>query len=99
MDAVVDANFAGTLARMGGVAVLNLEGLQTRFEDPSAVLERIATVPSDEVHAALAEAYATPIDEELVARRIAEVHASRSPAVAPATPASARRLGPLCPAP
>jgi IMP dehydrogenase len=96
MDAVVDANFAGTLARMGGVAVLNLEGLQTRFEDPAAVLERIATVPADEVHAALAEAYATPVSEDLVAQRIAQIRATGAPAVVAATPAAARRLGPFC---
>jgi len=96
MDAVVDANFAGTLARMGGVAVLNLEGLQTRFEDPAAVLERIATVPADEVHAALAEAYATPVSEDLVAQRIAQIRATGAPAVVAATPAAARGLGPFC---
>src|SRR3954454_25393261 len=45
MDAVVDAPFAGALARLGGLAVLNLEGVQTRFDEPDAVLERIATAP------------------------------------------------------
>src|SRR6188768_1187663 len=53
MDAVVDPAFAGLLARLGGVAILNLEGLQTRYEDPASVLEKIATVPAEEVHAAL----------------------------------------------
>src|SRR4051794_34322213 len=94
MDAVVDPNFAGVLASMGGVAVLNLEGLQTRFEDPAAMLERIATAPADEVHAALAEAYATPISQELVSQRIAEMRASGAPAMVAATPAAARKLGP-----
>ena len=42
MDAVVDAAFAGSLARLGGLAVLNLEGLQTRYADPAPVIERIA---------------------------------------------------------
>jgi IMP dehydrogenase len=96
MDAVVDPPFAGLLAQMGGVAVLNLEGLQTRFADPAAVLERIATVPAAQVHAALAEAYATPISEELIARRIAEIRATGAPAMVAATPAAARRLGPFC---
>jgi IMP dehydrogenase len=96
MDAVVDAGFAGKLAQMGGVAVLNLEGLQTRFDDPSAVLEKIATVPADAVHTALAEAYATPISEELVSRRIAEIRATGAPAFVAATPAAARKLGPFC---
>ena len=96
MDAVVDPAFCGLLARMGGVAVLNLEGLQTRFEDPAPVLEKIATVPAAEVHAALAEAYAAPVSDELIARRIDEIHATGSPAIVAATPATARRLGPFC---
>lgn len=96
MDAVVDPAFAGLLAQMGGVAVLNLEGLQTRFADPAQVLERIATVPADEVHGALADAYATPVSEDLVAQRIAELRAAGSPAVVAATPAAARKLGPFC---
>src|SRR5215211_2363233 len=57
MDAVVDASAAGALARLGGLAVLNLEGVQTRYDDPGGVLERIASAPDDEVHALLAEAY------------------------------------------
>jgi IMP dehydrogenase len=96
MDAVVDPKMCGLLAGFGGVAVLNLEGLQTRFEDPTPVLERIASLPADEVQAALAEAYATPISDDLVARRIAEILATGAPAVVAATPAAARRLGPLC---
>jgi IMP dehydrogenase len=96
MDAVVDPAFCGLLAHMGGVAILNLEGLQTRFDDPRAVLERIATVPAEDIHNALAEAYATPISEELVARRIAEIRATGAPAVVAATPGAARRLGPFC---
>ncbi len=96
MDAVVDPAFAGVLAGMGGVAVLNLEGLQTRFDDPTPMLERIAAAPADEIHAALAEAYETPVSDELIARRLAEIHASGAPAVVAATPAAARRLGPFC---
>ncbi|HEU0237453.1 MAG TPA: GuaB3 family IMP dehydrogenase-related protein, partial [Candidatus Limnocylindrales bacterium] len=96
MDAVVDPAFAGSLARLGGLAVLNLEGVQTRYDDPSSVLERIATAPDDEVQGVLAEAYLAPVREDLVARRIEEMHASGSPAVVAATPAAARRFGPFC---
>ena len=95
MDAVVDPAFCGALARLGGLAVLNLEGLQTRYEDPAPILKRIASVPEDDVHEILAEAYARPISEELVARRISEIHARGSLAFVAATPAAARRLGPL----
>ena len=47
MDAVVDTRMAGELARLGGLAVLNLEGVQARFDDPAAILERIATAADD----------------------------------------------------
>ncbi len=96
MDAVVDPAFAGALARLGGLAVLNLEGVQTRYEDAAAVIERIAGAPDDEVQAVLAEAYQAPIREELVARRLAEIHAADSKAAVAATPAAARRWGPFC---
>jgi IMP dehydrogenase len=96
MDAVVDARFAGELARLGGLAVLNLEGVQARYEDPDAVLERIATAPDDAVQDLLAEAYAAPIQEGLVAKRIEEIHAAGSRAAVAATPAAARRFGPFC---
>ena len=96
MDAVVDARSAGVLARLGGLAVLNLEGVQVRYEDPGPVLERIATVSDAEIHAVLADAYAAPIRDELIARRIAEIHAAGSKAAVSATPGAARRFGPAC---
>ncbi len=96
MDAVVDPAFAGRLARLGGLAVLNLEGLQTRYEDAGEWLRRIAQAPAAEVQGLLAEAYSEPVREELIARRIDEIHAAGSPAAVAATPAAARRLGPFC---
>ncbi len=96
MDAVVDARLAGELARLGGLAILNLEGVQARYDDPDAVLARIAAAPDGEVHDLLAEAYAAPIREELIARRIDEIHAAGSKAAVAATPGAARRFGPFC---
>jgi IMP dehydrogenase len=96
MDAVVDVRLAGELARLGGLAVLNLEGVQTRYDDPDAVLERIATAPDGDVQALLAEAYQQPIREELVAARIEAIRAAGSPVAVAATPAAARRLGAFC---
>ena len=95
MDAVVDARMAGELARLGGLAVINLEGVQTRFDDPASILERIATVPDDEVHDVLAEAYQQPIREDLIAARIEAIHAAGSKAAVAATPGVARRFGPF----
>jgi len=96
MDAVVDARFAGELARLGGLAVLNLEGVQTRYDDADAVLARIAAAPDEAVQELLAEAYGEPIQEALIARRIDELHAAGSRAAVAATPAAARRFGPFC---
>lgn len=96
MDAVVDPRFAGALAGLGGLAVVNIEGVQTRYDDPAEVLARIAAVPDADVHDVLTDAYAAPIREELVARRIDEIHAAGSPAAVAATPGAARRWGPFC---
>jgi IMP dehydrogenase len=95
MDAVVDPRFAGEMARLGGLAVLNLEGLQTRYDNPDAVLERIAMAPDDDAQAVLMEAYSAPIRDELIARRIEEIRAAGSKVAVAATPAAARRLGPF----
>jgi IMP dehydrogenase len=95
MDAVVDARFAGEMARLGGLAFLNLEGVQARYDDPDAVLARIAEAADGDVHDLLAAAYAEPIREELIARRIEEIHAAGSRAAVAATPAAARRFGPF----
>ncbi len=95
MDAVVDPRFAGELSRLGGLAILNLEGVQTRYDDPDEILARIAAAPDGDVQDVLAEAYAQPIRDELVARRIAEIRATGARAAVASTPAAARRFGPF----
>jgi IMP dehydrogenase len=95
MDAVVDALMAGELARLGGLAVLNLEGIQTRYDDPDAILERIAAAAVADVQDLLAEAYQRPIREDLIAARIEAIHAAGSKAAVAATPGAARRFGPF----
>jgi IMP dehydrogenase len=96
MDAVVDVHAAGVLAALGGLAVMNLEGVQMRYEDPASVLTRIAEAPDDTVQAVLSEAYEPPISEAIVAARIEQLHAVGSPAVISATPAAAREWGLFC---
>jgi IMP dehydrogenase len=96
MDAVVDPAFAGALATLGGLAILNLEGVQTRYDDPTEVLGRIAEAADADVHAVLADAYSAPIRDDLVARRIDEIHRAGSKAAVSATPAGARHFGPFC---
>jgi IMP dehydrogenase len=96
MDAVVDPAFAGALGRLGGLAVLNLEGVQARYDEPASILAKIATAADDEVQLVLSEAYTAPIREELVTRRIEEIHAAGSKAAVAATPGAARKWGPFC---
>jgi len=96
MDAVVDVRSAAELARLGGLAVLNLEGLQTRYDDPDALLQRVSSVPDAEVQELLAAAYAEPVREELVARRMEELRSAAAPLVVAATPGASRRWGPFC---
>ena len=96
MDAVVDVRLAGALAGLGGVAVLNLEGVQARYDDPDEVLGRIAAAPDNEVHELLTWAYERPVRENLIERRIAELHAAGSPAIVAATPGAARKYGQFC---
>jgi IMP dehydrogenase len=96
MDAVADVRLSAELARLGGLSILNLEGVQTRYDDPSDVLARIATADDADVQDVLAEAYAAPIREDLIARRIEELHATGSKAAVSATPGVARKYGPFC---
>jgi IMP dehydrogenase len=95
MDAVVDPPFAGAIGSLGGLAILNLEGIQTRYDDPTPILEGIASAPDDQVHDVLAAAYAEPVRDELIARRIQEIHDAGSRAAVAATPGAARRFGPF----
>ncbi len=96
MDAVADVRLSGELARLGGLSILNLEGVQFRYADPAWVLERIIAAPDNEVQDVLAEAYQAPVREELIARRIDELHAAGSRAAFAATPGIARTFGPVC---
>src|SRR5207244_6264338 len=59
--------------RLGGLAVLNLEGLQTRYEDPEPALDEIASLPDEKATRRMQEIYAEPIKEELIVQRIREV--------------------------
>src|SRR5688572_13067553 len=73
MDGVVSPHTAGVLGRIGGVAVLNLEGIFTRYEDADEQLERISQYEPDRATAEMQRIYAEPIKEELVAQRVREI--------------------------
>src|SRR6185369_9993767 len=75
LDSVCSPATAVAIGRLGGVGVLNLEGLWTRYEDPEPLLEEIAGLPDEQVTARLQELYAAPVDPALVTsvvRRVRE---------------------------
>lgn len=95
MDAVVDPKFAVLLGRLGGLGVLNLEGLCTRYENEQEALAEIVQAKSSEAVSVIQRVYNRPIQEELVSRRIQEIKAEGIVTAVSATPARAERLGML----
>src|SRR5690242_3460742 len=73
MDGVVSPQTAGILGKLGGLAVLNLEGIWTRYEDAETQLEKIASFPKETATRQMQEIYKEPVKAELVAQRIREV--------------------------
>src|SRR5665809_47502 len=73
MDGVVSPATAGVVGSLGGLAVLNLEGIWTRYEDTDSELARIATYPPDVATTEMQRIYSAPIQRELIERRIREV--------------------------
>ena len=86
MDGVVDPRMAILIGKLGGLGVLNLEGIQTRYEDADAMLDEIASLPNDKATRRMQEIYAEPIKEELVGRRIEEIKKGGVVAAASLTP-------------
>lgn len=95
MDAVVDPSFAVAFGELGGLAVLNLEGLQTRYDEPAAVFEEIAASSSESTTAVMQKAYAAPIQEQLIGSRIREIKDAGAVCAVSCTPANTKRFAPL----
>jgi IMP dehydrogenase len=83
------------LSQLGALGVLNLEGIQTRYDNPNPILDRIAAVGKDEFVPLMQELYAEPIKPDLVAQRITEIKSQLGIAAVSATPAGAARFGPV----
>lgn len=92
MDGVVDVNFAIELGKLGGVGVLNLEGIYTRYENPTVVLEKIINSPQQEVISLIQSVYKEPIKENLVCKRIKEIKRENLVVAVSSTPAKAEKL-------
>ena len=93
MDGVVDVGMCIELTRLGALGVLNLEGVQCRYDDPEPILDRIASVGRDAFVGLMQDLYSQPVREDLVRQRIAEIKAGGGIAAVSATPAAALRFG------
>src|SRR3954465_4146174 len=91
MDGVVSPDTAGAIGKLGGLAVLNLEGIWTRYEDADAQLQRIAGLDKDEATRELQDIYLEPVKEELIAQRVAEIKSHGVVAAASLTPQRVER--------
>ena len=91
MDGVVSPETAGIIGRLGGLAVLNLEGIWTRYEDAEGLLERIASLDPEDATREMQEIYLEPVKEELIARRIEEIKSHGVVAAASLTPQRVER--------
>src|SRR2546428_7971310 len=88
MDGVVSPETAGIVGRLGGLAVLNLEGIWTRYEDAGGELARIAELPREDATAGMQQIYPEPLKEGLIRQRVRQI---KDPGVGAAASVSPQR--------
>jgi IMP dehydrogenase len=93
MDGVTDVKFCIEMGKLGGLGVINLEGVQTRYENPSEVLEQVVKADKDEVTTLIQKLYLEPIKEELIAKRVQELKKAGVLAAVSSIPQKAERFG------
>jgi len=93
MDGVVDVRFAIEMGKLGGLAVLNLEGVQTRYKNPEEVLLKVLEAEKDHVTALLQKIYQEPVQEDLIAARIKQMKDAGVLAAVSSIPQKAERYG------
>lgn len=95
MDGVVDVPFAIEMGHLGGLAVLNLEGVQTRYEHPQEVLHKIVGAEKDEITALLQKIYLEPVQENLIGARVRQMKEAGVLAAVSSIPQKAMQYGRL----
>ncbi len=91
LDAAVDVRLAVEMSNLGGFAVMNGDGIQTRYEDAEAILQEIADAPSEGIIQTIQKIYTAPVKEHLIAKRVAEIKASGAICAISSIPPSAPR--------
>jgi len=95
MDGAVSPRFATLMHEMGGLGVLNAEGLYTRYEDPYSTLEEIISMPREEVTHYLQQVYSQPIQDNLIGQRVQEIKSAGSVCAVSFTPQNTKRMSPV----
>jgi IMP dehydrogenase len=93
MDGVVDTNFAIKMGKMGGLAVLNLDGIQTRYENPDEVMKQVAEATPEEATKLVQSIYKPPVREDMIEKRINEIKSAGVKAIVSSIPQNADRYG------
>ena len=95
MDGVVDINFAIKFNQFGGLAVLNLDGVQTRYKNPEEVIEKIIKAPKEKVTSIIQKIYKEPIKPELIELRIKQLKKANVIAAVSTIPQNASKIASL----
>jgi IMP dehydrogenase len=95
LDAVVDASFAIELGHRGGLAVMNLEGLQCRYDDASAAIAEVVAASDEDSAAVIQRLTDAPLKEELIGERVREIKAGGGVVAVSCTPANTKKLAPI----
>src|SRR6266700_4071421 len=93
MDGVVDVPFAIAMSKLGGIAVLNLEGVQTRYKNPKEVLQKVVEADKSEITALLQKIYQEPVQEDLIAARVRQIKDGGALAAVSSIPQRAAEFG------
>jgi IMP dehydrogenase len=93
MDGVTDVRFCIAMGKLGGLGVINLEGVQTRYDNPSDVLDQIVKAAKEDATALIQKFYTEPIQEDLIARRVRELKEAGVLAAVSSIPQKAARFG------
>lgn len=93
MDGVVDSKFAVAMGKQGGLAVLNLDGIHSRYDNVDEVYEKIAAAPPETATELVQKLYKEPVKEKLIAQRVQEIKSGKVPAAVSCIPQNAEKFG------
>lgn len=95
MDSVVDTNFAIEMSKAGGIAVMNMDGIHSRYEDPGPIYQEIAETPREAATALMQKIYSQPMKPDLVSKRVEEIKKGGGTAAVSFVPASTKTFAPI----